>query len=427
MSDPTDAPEPKLPPLAPLDARIKAGAVDLAALGLIVGVYFAGPLLMGGLTLPMWGVFAAVLGYAVTPLLLFRATLGMRLFGVELLGKNGHPAQIIDVIFRELIGRGFFPAAYLSTMAAALIATWLGLLQFAMPAGMGTVLFHLSWMLLAGTTLGHFLVFTRPDRRSLADLVSKTVVVVRTPKPLPTDAEERAWALGERSGRIRNLVIAEVVIVALGVGLPYGLTRDTPGENTADYAERLKRKKLQRQFDGDPGNRKLARELTRAYRYAGEMEAAEAVQQQHAAALSLAQQKSEEALRKRVEADPWDDEGLGLLLELLLGQGRRQEAVEAYRRAVTFADSPERRMEFGIWLYDLGMYPLAEVELTLALDAGLKDGWAFTYRGHARLELGRKAEARDDYAAALEVNPDLLEAEDGLVALDAEGLAQDVP
>jgi uncharacterized RDD family membrane protein YckC len=427
MSDWTERHEPRLPPLAPLDARFKAGALDLLLLGLLTLAYFAVPLIAGGLTLPMWGVFAAVLGYSVTPLILFRATLGMRVFGVEVMGKNGHPAQIIDLVFRELIGRGFFSAAYLCTLAAAVVASWLGLLRFAMPAGLGMVMFHVSWVLFAATVLGHFLVFTRPDRRSLADLVARTVVVTRVPQPLPADEDDRLQALRDRGARVRRLVFTEVLLLVLGVGLPWGLTRQAPGENTALYAERLKRNKLQNQFDRDPANRKLARQLYRAHLAVGDEAEAARMQQKHAAALAKLEQRSEDALRDRVRQSPTDEEGLALLLELLEAQGRQQDAVEAYRQAVTVADSPQRRAGFGIWLHDLGMFPLAEAELSRALDAGLEDPWALTYRGHTRVQLGRKPDALRDYQTALALDPQLQEAEEALVELEAQGVALDVP
>ncbi len=427
MDSEADFASPRLPPFAPLEKRLLAGGFDLLLLVLFVVAYFAFPLLTGGLTLPMWGVFAAVLGYSVTPLILFRATLGMRLFGVEILGRNGHPAQIIDLVFRELIGRGFFPAAYLSTMAAAVIASWLGILRFAMPSGIGGILFVVSAVLLAATSLGHFLVFTRPDRRSLADLVARTVVVTRVPRPLPTDEDERQDALRDRRGRVRNLVIAEVVLLGLGVGLPWSLTQRTPGENRADYAERLKRDKLQNQFDRDPTDRKLARELQRAYRLGGEFEREQEVAERHRAALAKRDQKAEEALRERLRKNPTDEEGLALLIELLDEQDRAEDAEAAYRDAVEAAPTAERRGQYGAWLLDRGEASAAEASLTRAIDDGLNEAWALTWRGHARVQQKKYASARTDYLAALELDPEYMEADSALVQLDEEGLAADVP
>lgn len=424
---PFDDEPPRLPPYAPLDKRILAGAVDLLLLGLIVSLYFTLPLLFGGLTLPMWGVFAAVLGYAVAPLALFRATVGMRLFGVELLGKNGHPAQLIDLVFRELIGRGFFPAAYLSTLVAAVIAGWLGILRFAMPSGAGGILLVVSVVLLAATSLGHFLVFTRPDRRSLADLVAKTVVVTRLPRPVPEDEDERQDALRAGRGRVRNLVITEAILLALGVGLPWSLTQRTPGEHRAEYADRLTRTKLQHQFDRDPADRKLARELQRAYQSAGDYDRADAVTQAHREALAAQDRKSEESLRARVGQNPEDLDGIGLLVELLDRLERPEDAETVYRDAVDAAPTPERRMALGIWLMRRGESQAAEEVFTRAIDEGLAEARAYTWRGHARAEQRRFAHARADFLTALELDPDHAEADEALVRLDSNGLTADFP
>ena len=121
-----------------------AGAIDTVVVLGLCAVYFLIPLLTRGLVLPMWGVLAAVLGYLVVPLAAFKRTLGMKLLGLELVTKDGHAVGPGDVLFRELIGRGFFPAAFLFTLFAGLAASWFGVARFAAPAGIALLFFFAS-------------------------------------------------------------------------------------------------------------------------------------------------------------------------------------------------------------------------------------------------------------------------------------------
>src|SRR6185369_866470 len=113
-------------------------------------------------------------GTLAIPLSAFRQTLGMRIFGLELVGKDGHAVGPGDVLFRELLGRGYFPAAFLFTVFAGLVASWLHLAAFVFPAGIGFLFFGASLFAFTLAILGHALILNRPDRRSLADLMARS-------------------------------------------------------------------------------------------------------------------------------------------------------------------------------------------------------------------------------------------------------------
>src|SRR5687767_10562113 len=172
---------------AQLDRRVMAGALDGVVLLALCAAYFLVPAALLGVTLPMWGVLAAIIGYSVIPLSVFKQTAGMALFGVELVGKEGHPVALGDLLFRELIGRGWFPAAFLFNLVFAYVAMVLGYARFAMPAGLQAVFVLASGLALFVAVLGHFLVLGVKDRRSIADLMARSWVVPRQPRALPDD------------------------------------------------------------------------------------------------------------------------------------------------------------------------------------------------------------------------------------------------
>src|SRR5262249_40625767 len=145
---------------APLDKRLAAGAVDAFTLVALCAAYFLVPVLTLGIVLPMWGVLAAIIGYAVVPLAVFGQTLGFWLFGLELVSKEGHTVGLGDVLFRELLGRGWFPAAFIFNLLFGYLAMMLGAARFAMPTGLQGVFFLGSCLALALAVLGHVLVLT---------------------------------------------------------------------------------------------------------------------------------------------------------------------------------------------------------------------------------------------------------------------------
>src|SRR6185295_7179304 len=153
---------------APLERRIIAGVIDGAILIALCAAYFMIPTLTLGITLPMWGVLAAIIGYSVVPLAVFRQTPGMRMFDIELVGKTGHAVGLGDVLFRELIGRGWFPAAFLFNLLFGYVAMSLGYARFSMPTGLQGLFFLASMFALALAVLGGALAVTSAERRSIA-------------------------------------------------------------------------------------------------------------------------------------------------------------------------------------------------------------------------------------------------------------------
>src|SRR6185437_17159347 len=135
--------------------RAAAGAVDALAVVGLGFVLFWIPFRVGAASLPVWALIAAVLGYAVVPLAAFQATLGMRLFGVELVSRDGTPPDFLDLLFREVIGRGYGPAAYLGAVVLGLLASMVGAAQLS--AGLGGMGwgFALCSLLLLGAAGGH--------------------------------------------------------------------------------------------------------------------------------------------------------------------------------------------------------------------------------------------------------------------------------
>src|SRR5687768_16165908 len=102
---------------APIDARLGAAVVESIAVLLLTVVFIAIPFLLSGLMTPTLALCGAVLIWTIAPLWLFRQTLGMRLFGVEMVSKTGHSADLAELLFRELVGRGYLPAIYLMSLA----------------------------------------------------------------------------------------------------------------------------------------------------------------------------------------------------------------------------------------------------------------------------------------------------------------------
>ena len=164
------------------------------------GIAFAVPLLTRGVVLPMWGVLAVMVGYAVVPLAFLKRTLGLHIMGLELVGKQGHPVDLANLLFRELLGRGFFPAAWLFTIIASVIASHFRVGGSTTPpllAGVMTVACAGAFCVAA---IGHVIALGRPDQRTLADLLAKSFVVEGPALPPPTDLEEfDAWKAHRRA------------------------------------------------------------------------------------------------------------------------------------------------------------------------------------------------------------------------------------
>jgi uncharacterized RDD family membrane protein YckC len=403
---------------APLDKRLAAGVVDAVALLVLCAAYFLVPVITLGVVLPMWGVLAAIIGYAVVPLATFRQTLGFRLFGLELVGKEGHAVGLGDVLFRELIGRGWFPAAFIFNLIFGYVAMLMGAARFAMPTGMQSVFFLASCLALALAVLGHVLVMTAKDRRSIADLMARSFVVPVQARAQAEDAEELADAKAARGRRIRGVVIAELLIIAFGLGAPWVLTRKT--ESTAQHAQRLLREKLEAQFKADPSSDTLAGQLADVLRQEGKYDEAEKVQAKHD---ELARAKADARLQSQLaqlDANPADEAVLLAVLDTLENTGRTEEAKKRYQAFVQAVPEAEYRAGYADFLMNHGF----EKEAVGEMRALMKDEPEFEgihkFLADALVRANELAEAQLEYQRELVLDPDDDDARDALSELDQQ-------
>ena len=202
-----------VPRPAPIPKRVIAGLLDFAFIVVLTGISFAVPLLTRGIVLPMWGVLAVIVGYAVVPLAFLKRTIGLHIMGLELVGKAGHPVDLANVLFRELLGRGFFPAAWLFTIIASLIAFRFGVGASTTPPILAGVMTLASAGAFCIAAIGHVIALGRPDQRTLADLMSGSFVVKGTALPPPTDLEEFDEWKAQRTRVIIRIAVFEVVLM----------------------------------------------------------------------------------------------------------------------------------------------------------------------------------------------------------------------
>lgn len=402
---------------APLATRVVAGAFDAAAIALLCGVTFVGPLYLRGVVLPMWGVLAVMVGYAVLPLAFFGRTLGLRLFGLELCRLDGHRVDLANVLFRELLGRGFFPAAFLLTLFGGLVARWLGVGASVAPPVLTGVMTLASMGALAVAVVGHLLALGRDDGRTLADLLAGSRVVLAPARPLPTDADELAELRAQRGRVARNVALAEVVLAASVFGLPYVVTA-RGGETTTQRIARHKLEALEAKFQASPGSVSLFQELEREYWRLGRKDDVERVGRQHRAALVALQGQREAELRATLQRTG-DRETAGALLELLDRQGRLDDAEAVYRQWLGEAPRPSARAGFGNWLATNGRTAAAVVELERALAEDPLVPYGHTMLGISLERLERLPEAREHLELALLDDPEDEDAQEALTRVEA--------
>lgn len=394
-----------LQPVAPLNRRFIAGAIDGLILGLLCLILFLFPLVTRGLVLPMWGVLAAVVGYAVVPLSAFRATLGMKLLGLELVTKDGHGVSPGDVLFRELIGRGYFPLAYLLTLLLAGIATLLHLMSFVAPTGMTFFFAVVCVFAFLGSLLGTLLAANRSDKRSLADLIARSWVRPAQVQPAADDEDEKQQRRKDASARVRNVVIAELVLFGGALALPWVLTQRT--ESRGEYANRLKRDHLEAQLKASPDDEGVVTELLRLNREAGEQERTQELMVRLDALQVKKAKEREESLKRRIQEDPSDQQAMGTLLDLLEESGRNDEAVHVYSDFVDRNDDAELRAGYARWLMNHGFDDGALTELERAAQQNPSMEGVHALRGELLQKKGDTARAQEElYLAVLEDSGD---------------------
>lgn len=404
--------------VAQLERRVMAGALDGFVLIALCGAYFLVPVMLLGIVLPMWGVLAAIIGYSVVPLAVFKQTLGMRAFGIELVSKDGHAVNVGDLLFRELLGRGWFPAAFLFNLVFAYVAMMLGYARFAMPAGLQAVFLLASVLALFVAVLGHLLVLGMKDRRSIADLMARSWVVPRQARPLPEDREELAELRRAKGRSIRNVIIAEVIILGVGLGAPWVLTRKT--ESTEQRAARLLRQKLEKQFEKDPESEQLSRELAQSYRAAGDWEAATKIVEQHRVRLEEARERRLTQQLRDLDANPGDEATLISVLEALESRSRLDEAKVRYVKFLAEHPEPEYRAGYADWLSRRGHAVEGVNELrALAKEEPDFEG-VHKFLARALVLAGLLGEAQEEYQRELVLDPEDEDAKEAMEELNAE-------
>ena len=388
-----------VPRPVPMQKRVVAGLLDFAFIAVLSGICFAVPLLTRGVVLPMWGVLAVMVGYAVVPLAFLKRTLGLHIMGLELVGKDGHPVDLANVLFRELLSRGFFPGAWLFTIITSLIAFHFHLGASTTPpllAGVMTVACACAFCVAA---IGHVIALGRPDQRTLADLIARSFVVEGPSLPPPTDLEEFDEWKAHRRSLVARIVVFELLLMSSVLGLPW-LLSSSDGESSQMKVARLKFEAHRAKFDADPGSESLSNDLQREYFELGRDDDAQKVAQRHRQALSLGQAGTEQRLREQL-AQRHDRDTAEALIHLLERQDRLDDAQAAYREWLGPTPKASALAGFGNWLATNNFTEEAVVELERATGLDPLVPLGHTLLGVSLQRLGRYEDAREHLELAL--------------------------
>src|SRR5581483_3933211 len=142
------------------------------------------------------------------------------------------------------------------------------------------------------------------------------------------DADELAEQKAARGRRLRGVVIAEVLILAFGLGAPWVLTRKT--ESTQQHAARLMRERLEAQVKQDPNDETAARELARALWAEGKTDEAQKLEAKQAERLRAKADARLAAQLSALDQNPADEPALLAALEALDEAGRTDDAKKRY-------------------------------------------------------------------------------------------------
>lgn len=398
---------------APLGTRALAATIDGFIITVLCAVSFLVPLYMRGFVVPMWGVLVVLVGYSVLPLAGLKQTLGMRLMGVELVRPSGHAVDAGNVLFRELLGRGLFPAAYLFTVVAGLLASVFRVGGNVAPVALTGIMTLACAAALVLALVGSLIALERPDKRTLADLMSGSMVVLAPARPLPTDADELAEHHAHRRRVWVRIVAVQVLLLAVTVGLPWLMSQRT-SESPREKIARLKLESLEAKFRAAPQDNALARELTREYRNQYREEDARRIDDAHRAAISGREAERELSLREAFEKDPRRRDLAESLIGLLEEQDRVDEAEVVYRQYLGDAPAAHHLAGFGNWLASNGRNDAAIIELNRALAMDPLVAYGHTLLGVALARAGRMEEAREHLTLAVLDDPEDETAADAL-------------
>jgi tetratricopeptide (TPR) repeat protein/uncharacterized RDD family membrane protein YckC len=405
---------------APLGKRVAAAVIDgILLVVLCIGTFIA-PLLMRGFVVPMWGVLVVLIGYSVVPLAALKRTLGMQLFNLELARLDGHAVDIANLLFREFVGRGLFPAAYLITILGGLIAQFFGiggLLGSSLLTGIMTIACLFAVSLAAA---GNLIALDRKDKRTLADLMAKSMVVEGVARPPPTDADDLIEFKLARRSTIVKVIIVEVVLLSSLAALPWLLTRKTgAGQETYDRVARIRIKSLEAEYSAKPNSDKIFNDLAREYRMAGRDEDLQKLMDQKDARLMKRETEREKNLREMFAKEK-TRETAGALIELLETQDRGDDAEVVYREWLGETPEASAVAGFSNWLLARDRNETARAEAERALRMNPLVAYGHTFMGIALWRLGKLPEAREELLLALMDDPEDDDASDALSSVKAE-------
>lgn len=404
---------------APIDARLGAGCVDSLAVIVLTALFIVVPLRLTGLMTPTLAMCGAVLIWTIAPLWLFRQTLGMRLFGIEMVSKTGHSADLSELLFRELVGRGYLPAIYLVSLIAAVVLRMMGYAAgMVSPSGFALVATGMSFLFLALAVTGNAVAFMRADRRTLADLIAKTMVIPRRPLPEPEDEDDRQLAKEERFRKIRGLVIFSTIVSVIAVAAPWIVTRRPASKDVNAIKAKKEREQLQYAFSKDPTNQRVAYNLSYALRSEGDEEEAKVVLDEHKAAVKKRDDAREALLKERYTANANDEEAMDELLGLYVDQNRLEDGKALYKQWVDGHPTDNEYAGFGVWLYKHDFNDDAVEQMKKGIELGNHNARTQAYLGFALQELGRDGEAKEAFQRALEIDPDMAEVQSALESVE---------
>ena len=418
--EPQSPAEPELT-AAPLERRLVAGLVDAAVLGVSLALCFWFQTRYVGAFVPLYTIAALALAWNVVPAWVYGSTLGMGLLGLRFIGTDGEPPDLLELSFRELIGRGLLPVAFLGTFIIGMLSAMFGVGMITLPVGMGLLFFVVAVSFVAGAALGQGVMLIRKDKRSGADIIAKVIVIVDPElagggahKPAePDDSSDdglEQWNQHQKRQRITKLVGLELVLLAVAFGMPFLQKLDLSSDNPYDRAAALKAEselnELKRNFDMDRTHVPYARDLIRRLQRDGKSDEVENVREQHRQAKIQRDEPTVKKLLGEIE-DPNAWPAMRLLLGIYQDHERLDEAKTAYARFIKAHDDGESVAEYALWLYRHDFDQEAVAAFERALAKGQQQGQIYAYYGFALENVGRKADAKEAYTKAVELDGNL--------------------
>lgn len=388
----------------PIGTRVAAAVIDGLVTALVTTLFWALPVMVFGLTLPVLAVTAAVLCVSVLPVSAFGASPGKAILGLEVRSADGSRPDAIALAFRELIGRGQLGLAYLSTLVAGLVGYASGTMSLALPMGLAALGVPLALLLASIGACSVLVGLAARDGRALHDHFGRTVVRTRA-EPEPADADEdlEAFRRSAARGRVRRFAIGQVLVALIALGTPYLLAR-RPSAPALSLQDEVRIIDAKRNFERAPADARAFREYNALLVSHGmSKEIAEAAAQRDAV---MAEQRRDpvgrdslsRAYRAKLEASPCDQQAA-------VEAAERLNELEAYPATLALVGEVFGRCPpFGRlrWPAIVAHRELSQFDAAIVHDSALieddpldHDYWA--WRGDDRAKAGDAEGAHADY------------------------------